>query len=75
MQHNIPANPQIFGRLLEDAGYQGVVYPSVKGGGSCMALFLRNFESSPSFVAIADDYPKEVEVGTLDAESWAQLRH
>ena len=75
MQHNIPANPQIFGRLLEDAGYQGAIYPSVKGGGSCMALFLRNFGSSPSFVAIADDYPREVEVGTLDAASWAHLRH
>ena len=74
MQHNIPANPQIFGRLLEDAGYQGVIYPSVKGGGYCMALFIRNFESSPSFIEIADDYPNEVAIGKLDAENWVQLQ-
>jgi len=75
MQYNIPANPQIFGRLLEDAGYQGVVYPSAKGGLSCMALFVRNFESSPSYVKIADDYPKEVKVGKLDGGSWSQLQN
>lgn len=75
MQHNIPANPQIFGRLLEDAGYQGVVYPSAKGGLSCMALFVRNFESSPSYVKIADDYPKEVKIGKLDGGSWSQLQN
>lgn len=72
-QYGIPANPQIFGRMLEDAGFHGVVYPSSKGNSSCIALFLRNFESSSSYIEIADDYPAEIKVGRLDCDSWREL--
>jgi len=74
IQHGIPANPQVFGRLLEDAGFQGVVYPSVKGEAACAALFIRNFESSPSHVFIKDEYPEEISISRLDSDSWQELQ-
>lgn len=55
VQYDIPSNPQILGRLLFDAGFEGILYPSTKAARKkCIALFTDNFSGSNSFVELAD---------------------
>jgi len=39
MQFGLPSQSQIIGDLIRRAGFEGVVYPSSKGEGRCIALF------------------------------------
>jgi len=73
VQYEIPANSQVFGRLLRDAGFEGVIYPSSKGRGKCLAIFAENLEGSDSFVELVDDAPASVKYRRLDATSWKEL--
>lgn len=59
-QFEIPANSQIFGRLLRDAGFQGVWYPSAKGKGRNLALFFENLQATDSTVELLDPAPPNV---------------
>ena len=70
---DIPANSQIFGRLLVDAGFEGVVYQSTKGIKNCLAIFLNNLAGTDSFIELADKPPKGVKNTRLDKTSWTQL--
>lgn len=72
-QVNLPANPQIFGKLTYDSGIEGILYNSTKGLGSCLALFPTNFNGSESYLAIEDEMPKSVQVTTLDRNTWRDL--
>jgi hypothetical protein len=69
MQYDLPANPQIFGRLLLDAGFDAVVYPSTKGAGDCVAVFIDNLMASGSFLELADDAPSGVTMKRLDKDT------
>jgi hypothetical protein len=69
MQYDLPSNPQIFGRLLLDAGFDAVVYPSTKGAGDCVAVFIDNLVASESFLELADDAPSEVKMKRLDKDT------
>lgn len=69
MQYDLPANPQIFGRLLLDAGFDAVVYPSTKGAGDCVAVLIDNLMASGSFLELADDAPPGVTTKRLDKET------
>lgn len=73
VQYEIPSNSQVFGRLLRDAGMEGVLYPSTKGKAKCLAIFTENFDGTKSFVELADDAPKSVLHTRLDSNSWAEL--
>lgn len=74
MQCDIPANSQIFGQIAEAAGVQGIIYPSTKGTGKCLAVYPRNFRNSNSFVALMDPQPEQGEViSRLDTSSWKKL--
>lgn len=67
LQFDLPANSQIFGRLLNAAGYHGVLYPSVRNkGGRCIALFPQNWRGSTSFVEICDVVPEGTNLSRLD---------
>ena len=70
MQFGIPSNPQIFGNLLRNAGFEGVLYPSSKGNESCLAVFPENLTGSDSFVELADATPAGVSNIRLDANTW-----
>lgn len=72
-QHEIPANPQVFGRLLVDAGFDGVVYPSTKGPKACIALFPTNFSGSESHVELADDPPRGATHTRLDQDTYEEI--
>ena len=68
-QYDLPANPQIFGRLLLDAGFDAVVYPSTKGAGDCVAVFIDNLAASDTFLELADDAPPGVKMKRLDRDT------
>jgi hypothetical protein len=72
-QYGIPANSQILGRLLRDAGFEAILYPSTIGVGNCMAVFPENLAHSNSFVELMDDPPSSVKLRRLDQQSWKQL--
>jgi len=72
-QYEIPANPQVFGRLVIDAGFDGVVYESTKGPKACVALFPTNFPGSESHVELADEPPRGATHTRLDQESWREI--
>lgn len=73
MQLNIPANSQVFGKLVMDAELEGIMYPSNKdAAGSCIALFPKNINAD-SFVALQGRVPKQVKHRRLDKRSWEQF--
>ena len=73
VQYEIPANSQVFGRLLRDAGYEAVIYPSSKGGSNCIAVFTENLEGSDSFIELADEAPAGTKHTRLDSRNWKEL--
>ncbi|CAN5333672.1 hypothetical protein BH24PSE2_BH24PSE2_20940 [soil metagenome] len=66
VQYGIPSNPQVFGGLLMDAGFEAVLYPSTKGSGRCLALFTRNLSASESVVKLKDQPPAGVQYPQLN---------
>lgn len=50
---NTPANSQLFGHLLTQAGFEGVLYSSTITGKQNLALFPRQFSNSASRVRVA----------------------
>lgn len=72
MQLDIPANCQIFGQLVANAGIEGILYPSKFTGKKCLAIYPQNFDSE-SFIAVEGDTPVGA-VSRLDANSWSVLK-
>lgn len=72
-QYGVPANPQIFGRLLRDAGFEGIVYPSTVGPGKCIAIFPENIAHSSSSVDLMDVPPSSVKHRKLNQSNWQVL--
>lgn len=53
MYADIPANSQVLGSLLQDAGFEAVLYDSVRrAGGRAMAIFPRCLSSSTSSIRV-----------------------
>ena len=71
--HDIPSNSQIFGKILVDAGFEGILYPSSKGAGTCLAIFPKNLRKSCSFVEVSDAAPKELKNKRLDSSTFSKL--
>jgi hypothetical protein len=67
VQHDLPSNSQIFGRLCAAAGAHAIVYPSVRDSSKrCAALFPQNWKRSSSFVELAGAIPPEILVRRVD---------
>jgi hypothetical protein len=66
-QFEVPANSQIFGRMLIEAGFEGVLYPSSKGAGKCVALFPEVLVNSESYVELSDPAPARLSHRRLDS--------
>lgn len=73
VQFDIPSNPQVFGRVLKNAGFEGIVYPSAKNAEPCTAVFVENLDGSDSFVELIDAAPAANKHTRLDANNWRQL--
>lgn len=84
---DIPANGQIFGQIVREAGIAGIRYPSKMTGNDCVAVFPSNFVGSTCFVSLDDEPPplpggfqiprrydeKNVQLLELDFEALALL--
>lgn len=69
MQVDIPANSQIFARLVLMAGFEGIRYESTRTGKDALVIFPRNFRNSTSFVQVTDA-PPESKCAVLNGEAW-----
>lgn len=70
MQLDVPAAPQIFGRIVLDAGIEGILYISALTDKYCMAVYPQNFGASTSFIELDDATPSESVPGRIDANSF-----
>lgn len=73
IQFGIPSNPQVFGRILRDAGFEGVIYPSTKGKARCLAIFIENLDGPNSHISLQDPAPTTVTRKRLDSDNWKQV--
>lgn len=69
-QWDVPANSQIFGHLIYQAGIEGILYPSKFTGKKCLAIFPHNFAMSSSFVAFDDESPHVKIPKRIDGTNW-----
>lgn len=69
-QYGLPSNPQLFGGMLLDAGFDGVIYRSTKSEGLCVAAFPTGFPDTNSFVELRDPSPASA-VTRLDTTTLA----
>ena len=69
MQVDVPANSQIFARLVLMAGFEGIRYESTRTGKDALAVFPRNFRNSTSIIRVTDA-PHETKCTVLSGETW-----
>jgi hypothetical protein len=53
----IPSASQIFGRFARDADFEGVLYPSQRGNGLCLAVFTENLKRGDSEIEVTGNLP------------------
>lgn len=56
VQFGLPSQSHIVGELIRAAGYEAIAYPSSKGGGTCLAIFVDQLIGG-SFIRLADAAP------------------
>jgi hypothetical protein len=71
---DVPSASQIFGRLVMDAGIDGILFPSKYTERSCLAIFPHCLMNSSSWVELDETKPpfKSV-IKRLDSTSWKSL--
>jgi RES domain-containing protein len=72
IQYGLPAQSQVFAELIRAAGYEGILYPSTKGSGQCLAIY-PEFLGDDSFVELADGAPPGVKHPRLDSATADEL--
>jgi len=70
MRFDVPSPSQIFGRIVLEAGIEGILYSSVLTEKACLALYPQNFQNSPSYVELDDPLPAENIPGRIDAATF-----
>jgi RES domain-containing protein len=70
MQQDIPSASQIFGQLIYRAGVEGILYPSKLTGETCLAIFTKNFDHSPSYLELNDKPPHPKVPKRVDETNW-----
>jgi RES domain-containing protein len=63
---DVPALSQIFGRYIEAAGFEGLLYPSQQGGTLCLAIYPRNFRGGNSYLEVRGTPPAGITCARLD---------
>lgn len=69
---NTPSNPQLFGHLLGQAGFEGVLFSSTRTGKKNLALFARQFKNSASIVRVQMP-PASATCCELSAKTFGEL--
>ena len=59
VQGDVPANCQILGQIIKDAGIVAVQYPSVITKNKCLAIYPENIHNTESYVELNDPVPTE----------------
>jgi hypothetical protein len=72
MQFDVPSNSQILGQIVSVAGVQGIVYPSTKHSGTCLAIYPQNFSGTDSYIEIEGVSPDSVHALRLDGQTARQ---
>ena len=72
VQFGLPAQSQVLAEFIRAAGYEGVLYKSTKGPGSCVAVFPDKLLDG-SFIELAGAAPQEVKHLRLDGVSAIDL--
>jgi RES domain len=49
---DVPANSQVFARMVLEAGFEGILYRSTRGARKCLAIFTRQMGNGDSFVEL-----------------------
>jgi RES domain-containing protein len=70
LRSGVPANSQVIGALLLKGNYQGVIYPSVRSDGECLAVYPQNFINTDSFVKVSSALPETARLTLLNAKVW-----
>lgn len=68
MQFGLPSQSQIVGDLIRRAGFEGVLYPSSKGNGRCIAIFLDQLHAK-SHVSLSAFSPKSEVITELTSDT------
>lgn len=66
--YGIPAACQIFGKFVYDAGFEGILYPSQQGSGSCLAVYPRNFRDSDAYIKVTGSVPSDATYVVVDKD-------
>lgn len=66
---DVPASSQVFGRYIEAAGYEGLLYPSQRGGTLCLAIYPRNFAGTNSYLEVQGNPPAGSTCMRVDREN------
>ncbi len=72
MQFGIPAPSQTMAELIKAAGYEGILYPSSKGPGRCLAVFPVNL-SDHSHIELIGPAPSAATITRLDSNTSSSL--
>ena len=67
---DVPANSQIFGHLVYQAGIEGILYPSRLTGKDCLAIFPHNFANTSSYIKLDDEPPDAQVPRQIDGTNW-----
>jgi len=73
LQFDLPANSQVFGQLVRDAGFEALIYSSTQSNEPCVAVLPENLRDSPSHLEIVGSYPYAAHVVALNAETVGAL--
>ena len=72
VQFGLPAPSQVLAEFIRAAGFEGILYKSTKGPGSCLALFPDRLQDQ-SFVELADPAPAQIKHTRLDSGTCVEL--
>lgn len=70
MGFDVPASTQIFGRIVLDAGIEGILYDSVLTHSLCAAIYPQNFQNSSAYIELDDPCPPENAHKRIDATTF-----
>ncbi len=72
--YDIPANSQIFGQLVCDAGIQAILYPSKLSKKPCLVIFPQNIANTDNYIKLDGDIPANVIITHLNSQNWKLSR-
>jgi len=72
MLFDVPIASQIFGKIVSEAGIEGILYTSKFTSNDCLAIFPQNFEED-SFIQLDGDAPEGTKIRRLDSKTWKEI--